>query len=1084
MRKLTLYSKKKITLMSFLFLVGLLASSFAPYVQGITRTTYSTIAQSGDDREPLVIEVNAAADHLWGEMRWPWYATESEIKSGEKEPYLEWESQKVGDVTYSEGWMKHWAKIDSEQYDIEGVRDEVDLRITFDLEDQTATGSLTGFYASTYKTACGGPYGCLDFLGKGIDVAWCVGSFDESFSFPIEPGTWAGEDWVFDVNTSMTLNFNGRAQTGKWPSDQGDNRTVERSETVYETVRIVGKIDIKYDYQVSISFSISDYYSDDPEGPSFQLSDQWGSPCSVAEITEWSDSTIDEEQVSVTGPDSIWLLSELDEKFELDGWEEIEDLRWVDWIFEYEDEYGEWKELDKVTREGDVSQLEASELNLDEWFELAASIGYIEKDSKILNAQVQAQLISDNQEILATSNVHEFKIEYSAELKLEAERDVLNVYPTGENRTELRVAYGKLNLEEPIRFDAPNAPAYLDIRFDPEYVETDLSGIGETHIILDCDFSQVPRAQMEGDEPITVEIRARSGSLEKSTEIEVVLKPVEWLLMFYVATDTRDSLQEGDVSNLDDISSLFELHSLSEDPIKVGVTVLIDLHEDWQISSERLKGGSAYLLKLGNSGFEKVLSLGRVNMGDSELLNLFLETSYSMMPTIKGQLTICDHGDGMLGVAYDLSNQGVLSIEDIKNAFEDLDVNILAFDACYMAQIEVLYELREITNYFVASQIAIPGVGLTYKSFVGALLDNPEMMPKEYGELIVETFSMPKERSHQLALISSGEIDSLFDKLKALSEILVLDYKGEANSFDSVSKFLRSETPPKHPYYDICEFANTLTDVNDILIYSEATDVNDVLPDVVVKNKAAIYYSSGRLVSDAGFNGLSFFLWPNGDDSISGRTFNTYMRYYENTNLCKNTKWKEFIDLHREKVQADTTIYLCLDQEGHELYPHAYDAQGRHVGRNPDHWSKTKLDLEIPWATYFDFRNGTKIISLPGNLTDFTLKVDGMSMEEEEESYQLTCSLIRGEEIFSREVIDNPIEENTNHTAQIKVENNDFEIGEIKIEKEIIEPVQEPEPQPEPGGIPGFTVESTILAIALATILIKWMTRGKNSLNI
>ena len=45
----------------------------------------------------------------------------------------------------------------------------------------------------------------------------------------------------------------------------------------------------------------------------------------------------------------------------------------------------------------------------------------------------------------------------------------------------------------------------------------------------------------------------------------------------------------------------------------------------------------------------------------------------------------------------------------------------MLFDACYMQSVEVIYQLRDRTDYFIGSPTEIPGPGAPYEAVVPAL---------------------------------------------------------------------------------------------------------------------------------------------------------------------------------------------------------------------------------------------------------------------------------------------------------------------------------------------------------------------------
>ena len=102
-------------------------------------------------------------------------------------------------------------------------------------------------------------------------------------------------------------------------------------------------------------------------------------------------------------------------------------------------------------------------------------------------------------------------------------------------------------------------------------------------------------------------------------------------------------------------------------------------------------------------------------------------------------------------VCFDQSlfGKAALSTTDIREVLEDVKENlpsgqtieIVGFDACLMAMVEVFHELRNVANYGIGSQKTEPGDGWAYDRFLPALVANPQMDGKELGKHIVSSYT-------------------------------------------------------------------------------------------------------------------------------------------------------------------------------------------------------------------------------------------------------------------------------------------------------------------------------------------------------
>lgn len=71
--------------------------------------------------------------------------------------------------------------------------------------------------------------------------------------------------------------------------------------------------------------------------------------------------------------------------------------------------------------------------------------------------------------------------------------------------------------------------------------------------------------------------------------------------------------------------------------------------------------------------------------------------------------------------------------------------DFMLFDACYMQSVEVIYQLRDRTDYFIGSPTEIPGPGAPYEAVVPALFsqDKPEInIAESYYTVYAENIIM------------------------------------------------------------------------------------------------------------------------------------------------------------------------------------------------------------------------------------------------------------------------------------------------------------------------------------------------------
>lgn len=155
---------------------------------------------------------------------------------------------------------------------------------------------------------------------------------------------------------------------------------------------------------------------------------------------------------------------------------------------------------------------------------------------------------------------------------------------------------------------------------------------------------------------------------------------------------------------------------------------------------------------LNSEGFINLDNLPLDNMGEEKTLESFLEFSHKNYPADKTMLLIWDHGGGTCyGACWDENYPDTksLSINDIhdaiKNTFGSDDINppldILAFDCCLMATIDVAELFNDEASYLLASEEVIPGGGYNYSTLIKYFKDNPGITPEDLGKDIIDGYS-------------------------------------------------------------------------------------------------------------------------------------------------------------------------------------------------------------------------------------------------------------------------------------------------------------------------------------------------------
>ena len=173
------------------------------------------------------------------------------------------------------------------------------------------------------------------------------------------------------------------------------------------------------------------------------------------------------------------------------------------------------------------------------------------------------------------------------------------------------------------------------------------------------------------------------------------------------------------------------------------------------------------------------------NMGDSETLADFLKFCTKNFPADKTMVLFWNHGGGSVaGAAFDQNyyndslNLGEF-YEAFNEAFElsndDPPIDVIGFDACLMATVDVAFTFADVAKYLVASEELEPGEGWDYKAWLQALSDDPGMGGAKLGRIICDSYKAAADRRSQGSEITL----SVTDLTKLLPLIEAYDAMGQ-----------------------------------------------------------------------------------------------------------------------------------------------------------------------------------------------------------------------------------------------------------------------------------------------------------------
>ena len=329
---------------------------------------------------------------------------------------------------------------------------------------------------------------------------------------------------------------------------------------------------------------------------------------------------------------------------------------------------------------------------------------------------------------------------------------------------------------------------------------------------------------------------------ETREEISFNVKPASWLVLCWFGADNNLSRYVS--------YDLEEMKSAAKD---VAVIVFVD-------QEGAVKDG-IYALSI-DGMFVRVEPFNETDSGSGENLSRFVN-KYGACDANKKALILWNHGSAWddtdpytpKGISYDDQSRDFLTILELKSALEDTHWDVLGFDACLMGSVEVLYELKDLADYFLASPGEIPSYGWDYRFLAFISGSNSE----SFCEKAIDRWRSFYANGPYKPLLNAWNSEKLSQAVSILAERM-----NRTNGLPAVST-VYSNSPR------LCDLGEVL----DRLGWSDVLDRFQLAR--ILQTKDALLY-------------LSVFLPQN------RYQLNTYLDMYSQLSFSKDTGWLDWLN--------------------------------------------------------------------------------------------------------------------------------------------------------------------------------------------
>ena len=266
-----------------------------------------------------------------------------------------------------------------------------------------------------------------------------------------------------------------------------------------------------------------------------------------------------------------------------------------------------------------------------------------------------------------------------------------------------------------------------------------------------------------------------------------------------------------------------------------------------------------------SEGMHKVYEEHLSNMGHPQTLVDFLSFCEEEYPADHTMVLFWNHGGAAFGYGQDsVFLNDMLSLEEMRWAFEQVytldeenpPVDVIGFDACLMASMEVAESLNGVASYLVASEEIEPGNGWDYTDFLNRIAENPRMNPLQMSRAAADSYM---DYYGEQGLFSGNKVTKLYsvldlayadDLYQAYSDFASAalkssaDYAGTAAYLGKTANSSIKFAENSQDVFNTLDLGLFMQGMDDML-QEEAQAVQKVL------DKMVLYNRRGNMVSDA-----------------------------------------------------------------------------------------------------------------------------------------------------------------------------------------------------------------------------------------
>lgn len=276
------------------------------------------------------------------------------------------------------------------------------------------------------------------------------------------------------------------------------------------------------------------------------------------------------------------------------------------------------------------------------------------------------------------------------------------------------------------------------------------------------------------------------------------------------------------------------------------------------------------------------------NSADPNVFASAVNWAFNAYPAQHNWLNISTHGMGFAGINYDDTPQQSQNIiqfsQALKAGLGGKKLDILSFDACLMATVEVGSELQDSANILVGSEDSTYYWGYGYYKTFSKIAQSGTMNPDQVARSMVVDINGQGKANMTLTISATdlrkiGLLEQELDKLaRALRRALPQHKAGIIRAAQASKEFHLAENIPFRDINRVVSLFKRF--VPDAEVQAACDSINDVM-----YRRGVIMFARQNKIEDGQGRGLSIYLPSDGKMS----------QLYRQTRFAKTTQWDEFL---------------------------------------------------------------------------------------------------------------------------------------------------------------------------------------------